>query len=282
MLSGGQDSATCLAMAARETEVVQCLFMDYGQRHLTEQKYARHVARHFGVPLVSVAVSVLRQIGDSALLRPGDINGVHRQGNLPASFVPGRNLVFLLAAAGFAAKLDCAEVWTGVCQTDGPGYPDCRRATMDAMEAVILAGMGLPIQIVTPLMNLSKAATFRVAARLGVLRIIVENTLTCYEGVETLQRWGRGCGQCGSCLVRQGGHDEYLLDKANALEPADNDRSREVYAHKPHLGLPPNREEIITWLEWNDPNGDYSDDSDDFVPLPLAALLVMLRDALED
>lgn len=214
VFSGGQDSTTCLLEAKRRSDVVGALHVRYGQRHAIETDCARHLARVLEVPLTEVEVPAFAQLGDSALVDAASaIAERHpRLAHLPASFVPGRNLVLLTLAAALAMKLGATEVWTGVCQTDYAGYPDCREATMQALEAAIRAGMDFPeLRIVAPLMHLTKGQTFALAYDAGGLDMVLEHSHTCYEGDRTRRHlWGYGCGECPACLLRAKGWEEYL------------------------------------------------------------------------
>lgn len=212
VLSGGQDSATTLLEARKHTEVVACVHFRYGQRHGIEQECAKWWADKFGIPLHVIDVSALAAIGDSALIGEGDVRASHaRADHLPASFVPGRNLVFLTLASALGFKLGAPLLYTGVCQTDYSGYPDCRQATISALTEALRLGMDLPsLAIVTPLMAKTKAETFRMAADAGYLEDILEHTHTCYEGDhQTRHDWGYGCGTCPSCVLREKGWHEY-------------------------------------------------------------------------
>jgi 7-cyano-7-deazaguanine synthase len=121
--------------------------------------------------------------------------------NLPASFVPGRNLIFLTLAAALAYKFEIRDLYTGVCETDYSGYPDCRLNTIDALQLAISRGMDVPFTIHTPLMFDTKAETVLRMKDLGRLDWYKE-THTCYEGVRP------GCRVCPSCILRQKGFDE--------------------------------------------------------------------------
>jgi 7-cyano-7-deazaguanine synthase len=129
---------------------------------------------------------------------------------LPSTFVPGRNLLMLTAAASYAAARDVGALVTGVCQTDFSGYPDCRESTMQALERAIVQGLDRPFVIHTPLMHIDKADTFLLAQELGVLDLILEESHTCYEGDHTTRHaWGYGCGACPACELRARGWHAY-------------------------------------------------------------------------
>lgn len=199
VLSGGQDSCTCAFRALEETEVVGVINFDYGQQHLHQERLAAEKwAYDFGdIPVHLVDLeNVFKVVSKSALIEPGaDVNQSHSIAPaLPASFVPGRNLIFLTAAAALAYKVGATEVWTGVCQTDYSGYPDCRERTMRALEQSIRLGMDFKdLSIIHPLMDLSKAETFYLAYKMGCLDWILEWTHTGYTGSRAHRyEWGWG------------------------------------------------------------------------------------------
>jgi len=195
VLSGGQDSCTALVWARTQFEVAGAIHFKYGQKHKQETVYARAWADHYNVPMSVVQVPSLAQVGQSALTSGGDTNKAHPTlRHLPASFVPGRNLVFTTLAAAYAMKLGAQHVVLGVGQADFSGYPDCRSETMKALQATLRLGLDFPeLEIQTPLMWKSKAETFKLAYDLGVLPDIVSNTLTGYDGKEDmLHEWGWG------------------------------------------------------------------------------------------
>lgn len=199
ILSGGQDSVTCLynQLAQKETSIQAALFFNYGQKHLTKEKEsAKYHTKSIGIPFYEIPVMGFGSVAESALINHNiNISSSHPQlQNLPASFVPGRNLMFLVFAAAFAMKLNATSLITGVCQTDYSGYPDCRRETIDAMENALRLGMEYPeLEIITPLMHLTKDETFYMAWQGGYLDKIIANTHTGYNGVaEILYCWGWG------------------------------------------------------------------------------------------
>ncbi len=202
LFSGGQDSTTCLHWALRRFSGVEALFFDYGQRHIAEMDAALRIARKTGVRLHVLDVDVLRQIGNNAL-----VDAAHpieaREGELPSTFVPGRNILFLTCAASFAYVRGVRDLVTGVCQTDYSGYPDCRDETIRSLANTLTLGLGLtePLRIHTPLMFMTKADTVRMAMDLGAMDSLMESH-TCYNGSFP------PCGRCPACLLRQKGFDE--------------------------------------------------------------------------
>ena len=124
--------------------------------------------------------------------------------------MPARNAVFLALAHGLAQEWKCHTIYTGVCQTDYSGYPDCRRAFITAMEGALNEGYTTTIEIATPLMYLTKAETFAFAKRVGILDTVIEHSHTCYEGDRSVKfDWGYGCGECPACKLRAKGFQEY-------------------------------------------------------------------------
>lgn len=227
VFSGGQDSSTCLYYALRKYDEVYTIGFNYGQRHAVElefrQKFLNELKRFDPLAFSKykgdkmIDMTSFKDLTDSALTREGEAYVIDKSNDLPTSFVPGRNLIFLTYAAAFAYTIKADTVITGVGQADYSGYPDCREETIKALEKSINLGMESNIKIETPLMFKSKARTFMMAHQLGgydFVRLIVENTLTCYEGdVSELHNYGYGCGKCPSCQLRKKGYEEYLKEQ---------------------------------------------------------------------
>ena len=192
LLSGGQDSTTCLYWARQRFQAVEAIGFDYGQMHVQELDQAQQIATMVDVPFTVRAMHGL--LATSSLTEHGDHNAKsYLDDTLPASFTSGRNLLFLTVAASYAAERGIHDLVTGVCQTDYSGYPDCRRVTIDAMQLALTLGCGAgDFRIHTPLMYLTKAETWKLAKDLGCLEVIVRDTLTDYDGDMTLNEWGRG------------------------------------------------------------------------------------------
>lgn len=205
VLSGGQDSTTCLYWAIDRfgRTNVQSLTFDYGQRHRIELDCAARIAADAGVGNVRLPIDTFAALGGDALTdstigvesRPVPTTG------LPNTFVPGRNLVFLTFAAAFAYQRGIAHLVTGVAQTDYSGYPDCREETIEALQQALRLGMESDVQIHTPLMHLSKKETVLLARDLGAIPAMAM-THTCYNGVRP------PCGDCPACLLRARGFAE--------------------------------------------------------------------------
>ncbi|MDQ5908954.1 MAG: 7-cyano-7-deazaguanine synthase [Pseudomonadota bacterium] len=205
VLSGGQDSTTCLYWALRQfgNGQVEAVTFDYGQRHRLELDCAARVAAQAGVPQTVLPINTLAALGGNALTETGIPvqDGVDVQTGLPNTFVPGRNLIFLTFAAALAYPRGIHHLVTGVAQTDYSGYPDCRQATIQALEQAIQLGMAYDLTIHAPLMFKSKADTVRMADELGALPALAD-THTCYNGVRP------PCGECPACRLRARGFAE--------------------------------------------------------------------------
>ncbi len=203
VLSGGQDSTTCLAWAKKRFAVVDAITFDYGQRHRVELACAVEVARRAGVRQHrTITVDSLKQLGGNTLTGDtGAALGASGAGGLPNTFVPGRNLLFMTLAAAWAWQLGTRDLVTGVCQTDYSGYPDCRADTMVALQQALRLGLEAEVVIHTPLMHLSKADSVRLAQAEGGLELLAW-THTCYAGQVP------PCGACPACLLRAKGFAE--------------------------------------------------------------------------
>ncbi len=209
LFSGGQDSTTSLYWALRKFASVRTLGFNYGQKHVVELKQARNIARMAGVPFEEM--DIRGTLSGSALTEHDqDVNAVHPlSSQLPASFVPARNALFLTLAAGYAFNFGVEDLVGGMCQTDYSGYPDCRREFMDAMETALGLAMERPLRIHTPLMYLSKAETWKLANELGVLELVIEHTHTDYNGNRSQRHaWGYGVLDNPATMLRARGYAE--------------------------------------------------------------------------
>ncbi len=209
VLSGGQDSTTCLYWAIDRfgRDSVVTLTFDYGQRHRVELDCATRIAEHAGVANVRLPINTFSALGGDALT-DGEIlveQGSSSGNGLPNTFVPGRNLVFLTFAAAFAYQRGITQIVTGVAQTDYSGYPDCREETILALQETLRLGMECEVVIHTPLMHLSKRQTVELASDLGALPAMAL-THTCYNGQRP------PCGRCPACELRAKGFLEAGID----------------------------------------------------------------------
>ena len=221
LFSGGQDSATCLAWALERYDRVETIGFDYGQRHAVEMQ-ARQTVRAQMVNVLPqwagrlgpdhvVDLTGFGAIGETAMTTDRAIEADAR--GLPNTFVPGRNLIFLVAAAALADRRGLEVLVGGMCETDFSGYPDCRNDTIQAMSQALTLGLAKPSPIETPLMFLTKAETWALAERIGgaaLVEMIVEASHTCYLGDRTQRHdWGYGCGTCPACELRAAGYNEW-------------------------------------------------------------------------
>lgn len=211
VLSGGQDSVTCLGYALKYFKQVSAISFLYGQRHAVELQCARQLCEKYNIPHKLVSLDFMPELVTSALTGDGEVGQPHaHKPGLPSSFVPNRNALFLTIAHAHAQEIGSSTLLTGVCQTDYSGYPDCRHTFIKALEHALNVGYETKIQIGTPLMNLTKGETFCLAEDVGFLEEVLEMSHTCYNGDhETKHEWGYGCGTCPACLLRAKGWEEY-------------------------------------------------------------------------
>lgn len=201
LLSGGLDSAVALSVAKSDGHEVYALSFDYGQRHSRELRSARAVAERAGVAAHHVVSLKLDSWGGSALtdsrinVEDGDVNRT----DIPVTYVPARNMVFLSVAASLAEAIGAQHIYIGVSQVDYSGYVDCRRVFIDAMQqavnkgTVMCAERGQSITIHAPFIEMTKAQEIALGLKLGVDFGL---TWSCYRGGE------RPCGTCDSCKLR--------------------------------------------------------------------------------
>lgn len=205
LLSGGLDSATCLALAREAGFTITALSFDYGQRHHAELNASRRVAEAFGVTDHRVLRLDLGLIGGSALTdRDIDVPEAGGTG-IPVTYVPARNTVFLAFALGLAEVTHANNIYIGVNAVDYSGYPDCRPEFIDAFTTVANLATKVGVEgermvIHTPLISLSKADIIRTGLRLGVDYSL---TVSCYQATDD----GLACGRCDSCHLRRAGFE---------------------------------------------------------------------------
>jgi 7-cyano-7-deazaguanine synthase len=216
LLSGGQDSTTCLAWAIEKFQYIETIGYTYGQRHRVEIDCRQDILAFFkasprwGGKIGQdhlVDIPALTAIGATAMTSEAQI--FIDQSGLPTTFVPGRNLVFLTFAAAVAYRRSCKNIVTGVCETDYSGYPDCRDDTIKALQVAVNAGLESRFTFHTPLMWIDKAETWALAHQIGgqeFTNLIIQKTHTCYLGNrERFHSWGYGCGECPACDLRSQG-----------------------------------------------------------------------------
>jgi 7-cyano-7-deazaguanine synthase len=217
LLSGGLDSSTVLAMAIEKGFEPVALTFDYGQRHRRELESASDVARHFNVKdhivfrldLASIAKSSLTD-ARKTLRRPASRDEIST--DVPDTYVPSRNMVFLSIASSLAESRGAEAVFIAANSVDFSGYPDCTPEFLAAFQKVLgtgtVVGMkGKPVRLEAPILSMSKDEIVREAVR---LKVPLALTWSCYEGGE------RACGKCDSCVLRREG-----FEKAGVRDPVE-------------------------------------------------------------
>ena len=206
LLSGGLDSATCLALARHQGYQCHTVAFDYGQRHRVELEAAARVADHLDAVSHRVLSLGLGGIGGSALTDDSIAVPEEQGEGIPATYVPARNTVFLSLALGLAEVVDAEAIYIGVNAVDYSGYPDCRPEFIDAFRHLAAVATRAGVEgrgpsIEAPLLELPKWVIIRQGAELGV---DYGWTVSCYQADEA----GRACGRCDSCRFRQQGFAE--------------------------------------------------------------------------
>jgi 7-cyano-7-deazaguanine synthase len=221
LFSGGQDSTVCLAWALERFAHVETVGFDYGQRHAGELAARPRIRAGLSTAFPAwtdrlgpdhlLPLDTLKAIGGSALT--DEMTIAMGANGLPNTFVPGRNVMFLTAAAALGYRRGIADLVGGMCETDFSGYPDCRDETIQATAKALSLGLAQEIRIHTPLMWIDKAATWALGETLGgkaLLDLVLEETVTCYEGDRGHRHdWGYGCGVCPSCKLRSDGYAKF-------------------------------------------------------------------------
>lgn len=221
LFSGGQDSSTCLSWALDKFDKVETLSFDYGQRNKVELE-CRLRLREKIVQLTPkwkdslgadhiLPLATLGDISHSSLTKNIEIK--IQENNLPNTFVPGRNIIFLVFAAALAYRRGITNIIAGMCEMDYSGYPDCRNETIRAIEMTLNLGMESNFTIHTPLMHLKKHETWKLVKDIGgqnLVDLILEESHTCYLGTRDKRyEWGYGCNSCPSCNLRKKGWVEF-------------------------------------------------------------------------
>ena len=224
LLSGGQDSATCLAWALTRYAEVETLGFDYGQRHRVELDCRERLRAGLQAmawpgrlgPDHLLTVDVLAQLGGSAMT--DEVTIAMQADGLPNTFVPGRNLLFFTLAAALAYRRGLDVLVGGMSETDYSGYPDCRDNTLKALQVALSLGVDRRLTLETPLMWLDKAATWQMAQDLGgaaLVELIRRDSHSCYLGERgRLHAWGHGCGHCPACVLRAQGWAQWAARQA--------------------------------------------------------------------
>lgn len=207
--SGGMDSSLCLAQAIQDfgAENVLALTFDYKQRHNIEIDRAKKIAQHFQVDHVVLDITCLSQITQNALTN-SSIPITHAAGEAPSTLVVGRNGLMARIAGIHANSLGAHCIYMGVMELEGAnsGYRDCSRAYVDLIqEALRIDFADKTFEIRTPLIRMTKAQTMEFGLKLGVLEYLLEETVTCYNGIAQI-----GCQTCPACKLRNDGLREFL------------------------------------------------------------------------
>lgn len=212
LLSGGMDSLTCMAIARDAGFTLLPISFDYGQKHRSELQAAATIAKEFDAKHKIIQCHDIGAMGGSSLTDESmDVSNYDSSDEIPSSYVPARNIIFLSIALGYAEVMNADSIFIGVSSVDYSGYPDCRPEFIDAFAHMARVGTkrgveNNSIRFKTPLINLSKAETIAKGIELGVdYRISV----TCYRANEN----GEACGQCDSCILRQKGFSELGIEE---------------------------------------------------------------------
>ena len=206
IFSGGQDSTTCLFWAKARYQEVVALSFDYGQRHRMELECAQAITKEYGIEHHILELPLLNELAPNSLTRSDILVDTETpEEGPPNSFVDGRNMVFLTYGAIFAKQRGITDIVTGVSQSDFSGYPDCRDVFIKSLNTTLNLAMDYEFDIHTPLMWMDKEETWALADELGVLEVVRDQTLTCYNGII-----GAGCGDCPACKLRRRGLERYM------------------------------------------------------------------------
>jgi 7-cyano-7-deazaguanine synthase len=209
LLSGGQDSTTCLFWAKKHFKEVYALAFRYGQRHENEVEIAREIAQQAAVSFKVCDIDTLKKLTSSSLTDNSvPMDQDKPEDSPPNTFVPGRNMIFLTYAAVYAYSLKVHNLVTGVSQADYSGYPDCRNTFIKSVNASLNLAIDYEFQVHTPLMWRDKEEVWQLADELGVFDLVRNKTLTCYNGIIA-----DGCGECPACKLRIKGLNNYLQRK---------------------------------------------------------------------
>lgn len=207
VFSGGQDSTTCLFWAKQQFKEVIALTFDYGQRHHNEITHAQAIAADLGVEWLPFKLDLFAGLTKNALTNH-DQSIEATEGEVPSTFVPGRNHLFFSIAALVAYQREAKHIIVGVSETDFSGYPDCRDNFVKSLNLTLNLAMDAAFEIHTPLMWLNKKEVWALSDALNAFEYVQEKTLTCYEGIPAT-----GCGTCPACELRHNGLSAYLNER---------------------------------------------------------------------
>ncbi|WP_330619122.1 7-cyano-7-deazaguanine synthase QueC [Vallitalea guaymasensis] len=205
VFSGGQDSTTCLFWAKKKFKEIIAVSFDYNQKHILELECAKDICKKYEIEHHTLDLGLLNQLAPNSLTRTDiEVDKESPDEGVPNSFVDGRNMLFLTFVAVFAKQRGISYIVTGVSESDFSGYPDCRDVFIKSINVTLNLAMDYQFEIYTPLMWINKAQTWKMAYDLGVLDVVKEETLTCYNGIK-----GNGCGDCPACKLRKNGYLEF-------------------------------------------------------------------------
>ncbi|WP_418792144.1 7-cyano-7-deazaguanine synthase QueC [Phosphitispora sp. TUW77] len=217
LLSGGLDSTVCMSVAQKEGYEIYPISFDYGQRHNRETECAKMVAGFYGVVRHLIISTNMGAIGGSALTTDIDVpDGDETRNDIPITYVPARNLIFLSYALGYAEVLDAGKIYIGVNAVDYSGYPDCRPEFIERFQQLADYSTKAAtqdekvIKVETPLINLTKGEIVKLGMTNGAP---LDLTTSCYRGGE------KACGSCDSCLLRLRGFKEAGYSDPIPYEP---------------------------------------------------------------
>ena len=214
--SGGMDSTLCLQLAIEKegAENVLSLSFTYGQRHSIELEAAQKICDDWGVDHLVINLDCLTQITHNALTNH-ELKIKHQKGEAPNTLVVGRNGLMARIAAIHADSIGAKSIYMGVIEVEeaNSGYRDCSRKYMDIVQAALRVDFDNPsFEIKTPLVYMDKKETMKVAYHMGILHYLLENTISCYEGVPK-----EGCGKCPACKLRNEGIHEFLKENPDFI-----------------------------------------------------------------
>lgn len=192
LFSGGQDSTTCLYWAKEKYDRIYAVGFDYGQKHKIELESAQKICDKENIEYKIFNIEHLLKTNNSSNLR----------------LTEGRNSLFITIAGIYAKGLEITDLITGTCQMDFQDYPDCRRKFIDSIQLALTLGMDIDFRIHTPLMYLTKAETWKMAKDLNILDIIINDTMTDYNGSNILNEWGYGVNDNHATELRVEGYYE--------------------------------------------------------------------------
>jgi len=212
LLSGGLDSTTCLFLAKQQVEKIYAISFDYGQKHSIELKRAKKIAKSQNIEhsIIKIQTELFKgtSLTDPKIKIPKDSLKKHlRENTIPNTYVPGRNILFLSFALSFAESRNAGRIFIGINALDYSGYPDCRPEFIKAYQSMVNQGTksgtnGHSIQIITPLIHLSKKEIVSLASH---LQVPFKDTISCYD---PNPQTGKICGHCDSCILRKKGFEE--------------------------------------------------------------------------